>query len=138
MVPENYASKVSKGTDVMVEIPDINKSFAGKVSFISQTIGTLNRGFTAEIKVPAGMALRPNQIALVKILDYSAPNAFAIPVNTLATDENGKFVLVAVKEGERMVAKKNHRQRTLVPRRNVVRISRNFVMTLIDDGQRSF
>ena len=52
------------------------------------------------------MALRPNQIALVKILDYSAPNAIAIPVNTLETDENGKFVLVAVKEGERMVAKK--------------------------------
>ena len=25
------------------------------------------------------MALRPNQIALVKILDYSAPNAIAIP-----------------------------------------------------------
>ena len=46
------------------------------------------------------MALRPNQIALVKILDYSAPNAIAIPVNTLQTDENGKFVLVAAKEGE--------------------------------------
>jgi len=106
VVPENYASKVSRGTDVLVEIPDINKSFSGKISFISQTIGTINRGFTAEVKVPAGMALRPNQIALVKILDYSAPNAIAIPVNTLATDENGKFVLVAVKEGERMVAKK--------------------------------
>jgi membrane fusion protein (multidrug efflux system) len=106
IVPENYATKVSKGTDVLIEIPDINKSFSGKISFISQTIGTINRGFTAEVKVPAGMALRPNQIALVKILDYSAPNAIAIPVNTLETDENGKFVLVAVKEGERMVAKK--------------------------------
>jgi membrane fusion protein (multidrug efflux system) len=106
IVPENYATKVSKGTDVLIEIPDINKSFSGKISFISQAIGTINRGFTAEVKVPAGMALRPNQIALVKILDYSAPNAIAIPVNTLETDENGKFVLVAVKEGERMVAKK--------------------------------
>lgn len=106
IVPENYASKVSKGTSVLVQIPDVNKSFTSTISFISQTIGTINRGFTAEIKVPAGVTLRPNQIALVKILDYSAPNAIAIPVNTLETDENGKFVLVGVKEGDKLVARK--------------------------------
>ncbi|MDQ2719310.1 MAG: efflux RND transporter periplasmic adaptor subunit [Bacteroidota bacterium] len=106
IVPENYAGKVSKGTSALVQIPDVNKSFNGTISFISQSIGTINRGFTAEIKVPSGMALRPNQIATVKILDYSAPNAIAIPVNTLETDENGKYVLVAVKEGNKMVARK--------------------------------
>src|SRR6185437_13712879 len=68
--------------------------------------GTTTRGFTAEIKVPKGMNLRPNQIAQVNILDYTAPNSIAIPVNTLQTGENGKFVLVAAKEGDKMVAKK--------------------------------
>ena len=105
-VPENYASKVTKGTSVIVQIPDVNKSFNSNISFISQSIGSLNRGFTAEIKVPAGFALRPNQIALVKILDYSSPNAIDIPVNTLQTDENGKFVLVAAKEGDKVIARK--------------------------------
>ncbi len=105
-VPENYASKIAKGTTALVEIPDVRKSFTSKISFISQAIGTVNRGFTAEIQVPAGLALRPNQIALVKILDYSAPNSIAIPVNTLETDEKGKYVLVGVKEGENMVARK--------------------------------
>jgi len=52
------------------------------------------------------MALRPNQIALVNILDYTAPNAIAIPLNTLQSDENGKFVLVAAKEGDQLVARK--------------------------------
>lgn len=105
-IPENYASKVSKGTQVMVQIPDVNKSFNSTITFLSQTIGSLTRGFTAEIKVPAGMALRPNQIALVNILDYTAPNAIAIPLNTLQSDENGKFVLVAAKEGDQLVARK--------------------------------
>ncbi|MGN6194884.1 MAG: efflux RND transporter periplasmic adaptor subunit [Ginsengibacter sp.] len=105
-VPENYAGKVSKGSKVIVQVPDINKTFDSEISFISQAIGTTTRGFTAEIKVPAGINLRPNQIALVKILDYSAPGSIAIPVNTLQTGENGKYVLVAGKEGNERVAQK--------------------------------
>jgi membrane fusion protein, multidrug efflux system len=105
-VPENYSGQVKKGTKVIVKILDINKTFDSEISFISQAIGATTRGFTAEIKVPKGMNLRPNQIAQVSILDYSAPNSIAIPVNTLQTGENGKFVLVAAKEGDKMVAKK--------------------------------
>ena len=105
-VPENYAPKVQRGTSVVVQIPDLNTSFNSTISFISQAIGTLSRGFTAEIKVPSGIKLRPNQIALVKILDYTSPNAIQIPLNTVQTDENGKFVLVAVKEGNKLVARK--------------------------------
>ncbi len=105
-VPENYASKVKTGTQAIVQIPDVNKSFNSTISFISQTIGSLNRGFTAEIKVPSGIQLRPNQIALVKILDYSSANTIIVPLNTIQTDENGKFVLIAAKEGNKMVARK--------------------------------
>lgn len=105
-VPENYATKISKGTAVKVEIPDVNKSFNTTISFISQSIGTTTRGFAAEAKVPAGMVLRPNQIALVKILDYSSPNTPVINVNTLQNDEEGKFVLVAAKEGDKLIARK--------------------------------
>jgi multidrug efflux pump subunit AcrA (membrane-fusion protein) len=39
-------------------------------------------------------------------LDYSAPHAIAIPVNTVSTDEKGKYVYVAVTEGGKLVAKK--------------------------------
>ncbi len=105
-VPENYATKISKGTPVEVNVPDVDKSFNTTISFISQSIGTNTRGFAAEAKVPAGMALRPNQVALVKILDYSAPNTPVINVNTLQNDEEGKFVLVAAKEGDKLIARK--------------------------------
>ncbi len=105
-VPENYASKISKGTVVEIQIPDINKTFSSTISFISQTVGTNSRGLSAEAKVPSGIALRPNQVALVRILDYSAPNTIAINVNTLQNDEQGKFVLVAAQEGNKLIARK--------------------------------
>ena len=105
-VPENYAGKVQKGSKVIVSIPDINKSFNSSISFISQAIGDLNRGFTAEIKVPKGLNLRPNQIAKVKILDYNAPNSIAIPLNTVQTGQEGKYVLLAGQADSQMVAKK--------------------------------
>lgn len=107
-IPENYAGKVSKGTPVIVNIPDLNKEFNSKISFLSQSIGATTRGFIAEASVPAGMNLRPNQVAKVKILDYEAPNSIAAPLNTLQTDEKGKYILVASKEGDKLVARKRH------------------------------
>jgi membrane fusion protein (multidrug efflux system) len=105
-VPENYAGQVNKGTPVEVDITDINKTFNGTISFLSQAIGVNSRGFNAEIKVPSDILLRPNEIAIVKILDYSDSSTIAIDVNTLQNDEQGKFVLVAAKEGNNMVARK--------------------------------
>ncbi len=105
-VPENYTAQVSKGTKVTVSFPDGNKTFDSEISFLSQTIGTTTRGFTAEIKVPKGIKLRPNEIALVNIMDYNAPNSIAIPVNTLQTGQDGKYVLVGEKNGNQMIAKK--------------------------------
>ena len=105
-IPENYSGQVSKGSKVVINIPDVNKTFNSEISFLSQSIDPTNRGFNAEIKVPNGMKLRPNEIAMVSILDYNAPGSIAIPVNTMQTGQDGKYVLVATKEGNVMIAKK--------------------------------
>ncbi|MEO5999730.1 MAG: efflux RND transporter periplasmic adaptor subunit [Chitinophagaceae bacterium] len=105
-IPENYISRVKKGTPVVITIPDVTKTFNSTISLISQSIGTSSRGFTAECKLPANSSLKPNQIALIKIQDYTAPNALAIPVNTVQTDEKGKFVLVAANENGKMISRK--------------------------------
>jgi len=47
---------------------------------------------------------------LVKIQDYTIPNAITVPVNILQTDEQGKFILVAVKEGNNLIARKRQVQ----------------------------
>ncbi|GEO09417.1 efflux RND transporter periplasmic adaptor subunit [Segetibacter aerophilus] len=109
-VPENYLSRIKKGTPVLISVPDINKTYTSKISLISQSISATSRGFMAEAKVPQDKNLKPNLTASVRIQDYSTPNAITIPVNTLQTDEQGKFVLVAVKEGNNMVARKRQIQ----------------------------
>ncbi|MGI8637571.1 MAG: efflux RND transporter periplasmic adaptor subunit, partial [Segetibacter sp.] len=109
-VPENYLARVSKGTPVMISIPDINKKYTSTISLISQSISTTSRGFIAEAKIPQDRNLKPNLTANVRIQDYTTPNAITIPVNTLQTDETGKFVLVAVKEGNTTIARKRQVQ----------------------------
>lgn len=105
-IPENYLSRVKKGTPVIISIPDANKEFKSTISFVGQSIGLTSRGFTVESKLPAGAGLKPNQAALFKIQDYASADALSIPINTLQTDEKGKYVLVAVTEGNRTVTRK--------------------------------
>lgn len=105
-IPENYVSRVKKGTPVVITIPDLTKTFNSTISLISQSIGTSSRGFTAESKLPSRTDLKPNQIALIKIQDYTSSNALSIPVNTIQTDEKGKFVLVAANENGKLISRK--------------------------------
>jgi len=107
-VPENYASKVKVGSKVIVNLPDVNKSFNTNISISGKVINPSNRSFAAEAKLPADGLLRPNQNAQVRIEDYAAKNAIAIPVNTVSTDEKGKYVFVAVAEGNKTVARKKN------------------------------
>lgn len=105
-VPENYISKVGRGSKIEVNVPDINKSFSSTITFVSASINPASRGFNVEAKLPADASLKPNQIALVRILDYSAPNAIVVPVNLVQSDEKGKYVFVASSESGSMVARK--------------------------------
>ncbi len=106
-IPENYLTRLHKGTPVEVVIPDANKKVNSSISLISQAIDITQRGFVAEARIPADPALKPNQTAILKIMDYTAPNAVVIPVNTVQTDETGKYVYVLVQGSNgRSVAKK--------------------------------
>ncbi len=93
-VPENYLSRIHKGSPVQVHIPDLNKNINTAISLISQSIDPLQRGFIAEAKIPYDGALKPSQSAVIKILDYAAANAVVIPVNVVQSDETGKYVYV--------------------------------------------
>lgn len=105
-VPENYLSKVNVGDNVVVNFPDINKNINAKVTVAGKIIDPNSRSFYIEVRLPADKDLRPNQIANVKIQDYAAGNTISIPVNTLQTDDKGKFVFVAETSGDKTVAKK--------------------------------
>ena len=105
-IPENYLTNVHKGTPVIVNVPDANKTFNSTVSFVGATINALSRGFIVEAKLPAGTSLKPYQICLLKIKDYAAANSIAVPVGALQNDEKGKFVMVASNENKKWIARK--------------------------------
>ena len=109
-VPENYLSRVTKGTPVIISIPDLNKTFPSSIYLVSQTITASSSGFIAQAKLPASKDLKPNLTAMIRIEDYVKANALTIPVNTLQTDETGKFIYVAVNEKNGLVARKRNVQ----------------------------
>lgn len=105
-VPENYTSKIKAGAPVIINIPDLDKTFNSTISFIGQSIDPSKRGFTAEAKIPSGQSLKPDQSAVLKIMDYSASNAVIIPVNIVQSDETGKYVFAMETINGKQVAKK--------------------------------
>ena len=106
-IPENYLSRVRKGTHVQIVVPDVAKTFNTSISIISQSVNSTTRGYTAEVKIPYDGSLKPGQSAEVKILDYSNATGIVIPVNLVQSDEKSKYVYVLEKiSNGKTVAKK--------------------------------
>jgi membrane fusion protein, multidrug efflux system len=106
-VPENYLGQVKVGSNVKVVIPELNnKTIDTKISVTGKTIDPSTRSFYIETKLPYDKQFYPNQIALIKIQDYTTPKALTIPANSLQNDDKGKYVMVAEKDGNRLIARK--------------------------------
>ena len=106
-VPENYQTKVKKGSQIKISIPDAGiDSINATINVIGASIASTTRGFVTEARIPSDSRLRLNQVALVKIKDYHVPNAITVPLNVVQTDESGKYVYVIVKEGDVSKARK--------------------------------
>jgi len=108
-VPESYIGKLKVGTTVDISIAAIGKTFVGKVRQVANNINPSNRSFNIEVSVPnTSNLLRPNQVAQLKIIDYSNKNALVVPSNVVQTDAKGdQFVfIVSEVKGKTGVAKK--------------------------------
>lgn len=96
-VPENYLSELKLGATVEVYLNAIGKTYKGKVRQVGTYINPNNRTFGIEIAVPnPDNLLRPNQVAVLKIEDYTNKNALLIPENIIsenATNEKVVFVV---------------------------------------------
>lgn len=106
-VPDVYQERVKVGTPVRISLPGVNnKEIIGTVRIAGKVINEGNRAFQVEIHIPNGQDIRANQVAVVKLQDYSAGNVLTIPINTLQTDDKGKYVMVATRQNGQMVAHK--------------------------------
>ncbi len=105
-IPENYATEVKAGNEVLVEVPAVNRSFKTSIERISQSVNAASVGFTAVCRIPSAAGLKPNMSASVKILSHSSANAIVIPVNVVQSDDQGKYVYLMANGGEHKTAKK--------------------------------
>jgi RND family efflux transporter MFP subunit len=108
-VPETYIGKLKPGTEVDVFLTSLGKTYKGKVRQVANFINPSNRSFGIEVSVPnPDNLLRPNQVAKLKIIDYTINNAIVVPTNVVQEDgEHNKFVFIATNvTGKKGVAKK--------------------------------
>ncbi len=108
-VPETYIGKLKPGTEVDVFLTSLGKTYKGKVRQVANFINPSNRSFGIEVSVPnPDNLLRPNQVAKLKIIDYTTNNAIIVPTNVVQEDgEHNKFVFIATNvTGKKGVAKK--------------------------------
>ena len=75
----------------------LGKTYVGKIRQVANNINPNNRSFGIEVSVPnAENLLRPNQVAKLKIIDYTNANAVVVPSNVIQVDGNGdQFVFEA-------------------------------------------
>jgi RND family efflux transporter MFP subunit len=89
-VPESYIGKLKVGTVVNVYLASLGKTYAGKIRQVASNINPNNRSFGIEVSIPnAENLLRPNQVAKLKIIDYTNANAVVVPSNVIQVDGNG-------------------------------------------------
>jgi membrane fusion protein (multidrug efflux system) len=108
-VPETYIGKLKVGTEVDVFLTSLGKTYKGKVRQIGNFINPSNRSFGIEVSVPnPENLLRPNQVAKLKIIDYTSKNTIVVPTNVIQEDgEGNKFVFTAINiKGKTGTAKK--------------------------------
>jgi membrane fusion protein (multidrug efflux system) len=106
-IAESYISKVKSGCDAVIYFPDIKKEVNTKLTYSGQAINPLNRTFNVEVRLnPKDGEYHPNQVAVLKIADYTAPNVFVVPVGVVQKSTDGEFVYVASEEKGKMLAKR--------------------------------
>ncbi|MCK9410716.1 MAG: efflux RND transporter periplasmic adaptor subunit [Prolixibacteraceae bacterium] len=104
-VSENFASRIKNGNEAFVRFPDLGKEIESKLSFTSRFIDPSNRTFKVECRFSThDIELRANMIAYVKIKDYTNEAALVLPINLIQSNQSGKFVYVAAKQGDKFSA----------------------------------
>ncbi len=108
-VPETYIGKLKVGTEVDVFLTSLGKTYKGRVRQVGNYLNPNNRSFGIEVSVPnPENLLRPNQVAKLKIIDYTSKNSIVVPTNVVQEDGTGnKFIFTVTNaNGKTGTAKK--------------------------------
>lgn len=106
-VPEVYAGKLKANNSVIISFPDLSLQIDGSLSYVGKVINNMTRTFNVEAPLNSKEGeFRPNQIAVLRIIDYQNPKAVVVPVKVVQNSDEGRYVYIAVTEGKKSIAKK--------------------------------
>ncbi len=105
-VAETYSKYIKAGNEVIVELPDAEKTLKTTISYVSKSINNLTRTFNVEVLLPSSADYQANMMAILKIADYKAANTLSVPVNLVQNSDEGEYIFIASKEGNKTIAKK--------------------------------
>ena len=94
-IPESLLGKFSVGDMVQIHFPNQNRSEYSLISSIGRVINDQNRTFELEVAMPkVDFVVRPNQVVILRLVDYSNDEAIAVPSKLIQTDNRGSFIYV--------------------------------------------
>jgi len=107
-VPERYLPVVKRGQKVDVHFPALNEDRTLRISTVGRTINPANRTFEAEVELLNKQGIfKPNLMAIMKLKDFEAVDAVAIPLVLVQQEVTGKnYVYVKADGSEGPYAKK--------------------------------
>ena len=105
---EAYIGKFNIKDNVDIVIPNSDTKVESKILSIGQVIDVYNRSFSIEINIPESLQelVKPNQVMVVEMVDYSNPNAILIPSNVIYSDDMGEYVFGTKEFDGTIIAKK--------------------------------
>jgi membrane fusion protein (multidrug efflux system) len=105
-VAESFSGKIKIGNRVKLFFPDLNREIEAEVNFVSKVIDPINRAFKIEIPLPSLVDYKPNMMARLKIVDYTNLKSYIVPVNTIRSVGEDRYIMIAVEKSGEKRAKK--------------------------------
>jgi len=100
-VPERYFTAIEKGTIANVEIPSFKHSYQSRVTHKGTNINPGNRTFKVTLAADKSLALAPNTITVVKLVDYQKSDALVIPLEVVSENFEGTQYVYVVTESNK-------------------------------------
>ncbi len=106
-VAETYLTKIKKGDQVSINFPALDLNTEATIYTIGNFIDPNNRTFRIRVNMKNNKGMiKPNLMAIMKIVDYQADDALVIPSILIKEDFRGKYTYMAQKDGTTQRAKK--------------------------------
>ena len=94
-ISESLLGKFLVGDTVQIHFPNQNANQSSVISSLGQVINDQNRTFELEVVMPElAFLVRPNQVVVLRLVDYSNDNAVVVPTKLIQTDNKGSFIYV--------------------------------------------